>query len=74
MRQKVQMEKHNQFVCYLKRKKKSFKCQPKSREEKKALLYNNQFQKRRHKQLTKVKIRGVTALELSLAKQFATGV
>ncbi len=33
----------------------------------------NQFQNRRHKQLTKVRTRGVTALERSVAKQIATG-
>ncbi len=43
-----------------------------SREEKTAWLYNNQFHNRRHKQLTKVRTRGVTALELSETKQFAT--
>ncbi len=32
----------------------------------------NQFQNRRHKQLTKVRTRGVTALERSVAKQIAT--
>jgi cephalosporin hydroxylase len=31
----------------------SLPTQPKSREEKTAWLYNNQFQNRRHKQLTK---------------------
>jgi hypothetical protein len=46
--------------------------QPKSREEKRAWLYNNPFQKRRNKQFTKVRTRGVTALERSVAKQFAT--
>jgi radical SAM superfamily enzyme with C-terminal helix-hairpin-helix motif len=49
--------------------KHSLSTQPKSR-EKRARLYNNQFQNRRHKQLTKE----VTALERSVAKQFATGV
>ncbi len=51
----------------------SLPTQPKSREEKTAWLYNNQFQNRRHKQLTKVRTRGVTALERSVAKQIATG-
>jgi hypothetical protein len=45
----------------------------KSREEKTAWLNNNQFQNRRHKQLTKVRTRGVTALEWSVAKQISTG-
>ncbi len=45
----------------------------KRREDKRAWLYNNQFQNRRHKQLTKVRTRGVTALERSVAKQIATG-
>ncbi len=51
----------------------SLPTQPKSREEKTAWLYNNQFQNRRHKQSTKVGTRGVTALERSVAKQIATG-
>jgi hypothetical protein len=45
----------------------------KSREEKTAWLNNNQFQNRRHKQLTKVRTRGVSALERTVAKQIATG-
>jgi hypothetical protein len=45
----------------------------KRREEKKAWLYNDQFQNRRHKQLTKMRTRGVTALKRSVAKPFATG-
>ena len=51
----------------------SLPTQPKSRKEKTAWLYNNQFQNRRHKQLTKVRTGGFTALERSMAKQFATG-
>ena len=51
----------------------SLPTQPKSREEKRAWLYNDQFQNRRHKQLTKVRTRGVTALERSMEKQFSTG-
>jgi hypothetical protein len=47
--------------------------QPKGREEKRAWLYNNPFQNRRHKQFTKVRTRGVTEFERSVAKQFATG-
>jgi hypothetical protein len=50
----------------------SLPTQPKSR-EKRACLYNNQFQNRRHKQLTKVRTLGVSALERSVAKQIATG-
>jgi hypothetical protein len=47
----------------------SLSTQPKSKEEKRALLYNNQFKNTRHKQLTKMRTRGVTALEWSVAKQ-----
>jgi hypothetical protein len=47
--------------------------QPKSREEKRAWLYHNQFQKWRHKQSTNVRNRRVTDLGLSVAKQLATG-
>jgi hypothetical protein len=43
------------------------------RNEKKACLCNDQFQNRRNKQLTKLRIRGITALERSVAKQFAIG-
>jgi hypothetical protein len=42
-------------------------------EKKRAWFYNNQLQKRHQKQLTKVRTRGITALERSVAKQFATG-
>jgi hypothetical protein len=51
----------------------SLPTQPKSRKEKRAWLCNDQFQNRRHKQLTQVRTRGATALERSVAKQFATG-
>jgi hypothetical protein len=53
--------------------KHSLLTHPKSIDEKRACLYNNQFQNWRHKPLTKLRTRGVTALERSVAKQFATG-
>jgi hypothetical protein len=53
--------------------KHSLPRQPNSIEEKKAWFDNNQFQNKRHKQLTKVRTGGFTSLERSVAKQFATG-
>ncbi len=46
---------------------------PHSQEKEKEGIFNNHFQNRHHKQLTKLRTRGVTALERSVAKQFATG-
>jgi hypothetical protein len=52
----------------------SLPTQPKGREEKRAWLYNNQFQNRRQKQLTKVRTRGVTVLEWSEQNNLPLGV
>jgi hypothetical protein len=39
----------------------------------KSIVNNNQFQNRRYKQLTKVRTRGVTALERSMANNLPLG-